>query len=105
MQKICLISLFDDFCLDARYTSSMLRHDGHQTHLILMKGANYLRPDSGDSSTPVSAHEMDLLLQAVEKQSPDLIVVFFAFADTNLINSFIGQIKINSISDLIHFGF
>ncbi|MDX9753796.1 MAG: hypothetical protein RBU29_07535 [bacterium] len=78
MQKICLISLFDDFCLDARYTSSMLRHDGHQTHLILMKGANYLRPDSGDSSTPVSAHEMDLLLQAVEKQSPDLIVVFFA---------------------------
>lgn len=34
-----------------------------------------------------------------------MIVVFFAFADTNLINSFISQIRIDSISDLFHFGF
>lgn len=34
-----------------------------------------------------------------------MIVIFFAFSDTNLFNSFIAQIKINNISDLIHFGY
>lgn len=34
-----------------------------------------------------------------------MIVVFFAFAETNLMNSFLAQIKIDSLSDLIHFGF
>ncbi|MDD2938300.1 MAG: rhomboid family intramembrane serine protease [Proteiniphilum sp.] len=34
-----------------------------------------------------------------------MVAVFFVFADTNLISSFISQIKINSISDLFHFGF
>ena len=33
------------------------------------------------------------------------IAIFFVFADTNLINSFISQIKINTISDLFYFGF
>ena len=33
------------------------------------------------------------------------ILIFFTFADINLINSFISQIRINSISDLFHFGF
>ncbi|MBF6598795.1 MAG: rhomboid family intramembrane serine protease [Fermentimonas sp.] len=33
------------------------------------------------------------------------IAVFFIFADINLINSFIGQIRINSISDIFYFGF
>lgn len=34
-----------------------------------------------------------------------MIAIFFVFADINLINSFISQIKINSISDLFYFGF
>lgn len=34
-----------------------------------------------------------------------MIVVFFVFADTNLVNSFIAQIRIDSISDLFHIGF
>lgn len=33
------------------------------------------------------------------------ILIFFTFADINLINSFISQIRINSISDLFYFGF
>ena len=33
------------------------------------------------------------------------IAIFFIFADINLINSFIGQIRINSISDIFYFGF
>lgn len=34
-----------------------------------------------------------------------LVAVFFAVADINLISSFVSQIKINSMSDLFHFGF
>ena len=34
-----------------------------------------------------------------------LMVMFFAVADINLISSFVSQIKINSVSDLFHFGF
>lgn len=34
-----------------------------------------------------------------------MVAVFFIFADINLVNSFITQIKIDSISDLFHFGF
>lgn len=34
-----------------------------------------------------------------------MVVVFFLFAKTNLISSFIAQIRIDSISDLFHFGF
>lgn len=34
-----------------------------------------------------------------------MVVVFLAFADTNLLNAFIAQIRINSLSDLIHIGF
>lgn len=33
------------------------------------------------------------------------LAIFFVFADINLISSFIGQIKINSISDIFYFGF
>ena len=33
------------------------------------------------------------------------IAIFFTFADINLINSFMGQIRINSISDIFYFGF
>lgn len=34
-----------------------------------------------------------------------ILIFFYLFADINLINSFIAQIKINSITDLFHFGF
>lgn len=32
-------------------------------------------------------------------------ILFFSFAQINLLQSFISQIRVNSISDLIHFGF
>lgn len=34
-----------------------------------------------------------------------MVVVFLVLADTNLVQSFIGKIRINSLSDLIHIGF
>ncbi len=34
-----------------------------------------------------------------------MVIIFLALADTNLLQSFIGKIKIDSLSDLIHFGF
>jgi Uncharacterized membrane protein (homolog of Drosophila rhomboid) len=34
-----------------------------------------------------------------------MIVVFFALADINLVESFVDRIQVNSLSDLIHFGF
>lgn len=33
------------------------------------------------------------------------IVIFFSFAHINLLQSFVSQIRVNSIGDLIHFGF
>ena len=33
------------------------------------------------------------------------IIIFFSLANINLVQSFISQIRINSINDLIHFGF
>ena len=34
-----------------------------------------------------------------------MVIAFMAFADTNLLRSFVAQIRIDSLSDLIHFGF
>ena len=90
MQKITFISLYDEFCLDARYASAMLRHDGHETNFVFVKGLHYLRADMVPPSsqhhpdgyygfdTFVTPKEMDFILKSLGKQKPDLVIFFFS---------------------------
>ncbi len=90
MQTVSFISLYDDFCLDLRYASSMLKFDGHRSYITLFKGIQYVASDISSvvehcqdgayygSRVCASTTEVNLLLENLKKQAPDLVVVFFA---------------------------
>ena len=42
--KIALVTLYDEYCLGARYLASMFAQDGHETHIIIIKGLDYCTP-------------------------------------------------------------
>lgn len=94
MQRVSFISLYDEFCLNLRYASSMLRHDGHQTFITLFKGVHSFdtQPVCQDSSgyygarTSASPREISLLLHALKHQNLDLIALFFSSACYELAN-------------------
>ncbi|MBN2329052.1 MAG: hypothetical protein JXR73_18065 [Candidatus Omnitrophica bacterium] len=85
MQRVSFISLYDEYCFNLRYASSMLRSDGRQTFITLFKGLQYLTPPSGSPDeyeycghrTCASSQEISLLLEALDDQKPDLIVLYF----------------------------
>ncbi|MBD3266126.1 hypothetical protein GF373_05605 [bacterium] len=85
MKTITFISLYDEFCLDLRYTSAMLRHDGHHTETIFFKGLQYGEAEAGKTppegycgeGSHASAKETELLLTALKNKQADLIVFFF----------------------------
>lgn len=85
MLRISFISLYDEYCLDLRYASAMLRRDGHQTYVNLFKGVCSIPDSLGDgdangySGARVGASEQEMahLLQTLRRQNPDLAVLFF----------------------------
>ncbi len=44
MQRVVLISLFDEFCLPLRYASSLVQREGHHVQMIFVKGLAYASP-------------------------------------------------------------
>ena len=42
--KIVLVTLYDEYCLGARYLASTFAQDGHETHIVTIKGLDYNVP-------------------------------------------------------------
>ncbi|MFH1742176.1 MAG: radical SAM protein [bacterium] len=91
--RIALISIYDEYTLGPRYISSVLREDGHETHLILFKGLEYVGPHCvppPDRQCPdgyygfctyTTGKEVSLLLDLLERIDPAW--TGFAFASIN----------------------
>jgi radical SAM superfamily enzyme YgiQ (UPF0313 family) len=105
MQTVSFISLYDDFCLDIRYASSMLKFDGHRFYITLFKGIQYVAANNPISAQQIqdgayygsrvcaSTTEVNLLLENLKKQAPDLVVVSFASVSHGLAQFLTGKIK------------
>ncbi|RJP18889.1 MAG: radical SAM protein [Candidatus Omnitrophota bacterium] len=105
MQQITLISLYNEICLDLRYTSAMFRHDHHQTNLLLFKSMETNTPSAVPEpqkqeaggfygeSTYATPHELQLLLQTLNQQNPHLIVFYFSSDGYGLAQFFTDHIK------------
>lgn len=102
MKTISFIALYDEFCLDARYASSMLRGDGHRTYMTFFKGIEYTSPAQSENDenggffgldTCATSREVDLLVNTLIQQKPDLIAVFFASNAFGLARFLTGKIK------------
>ena len=119
MQKITFISLYDEFCLEARYVSAMLKHDGHETNIVFFKGLHYLQTDRM-STSPVNTIPVDdayhgaigfaspketaLLLKIVERQNPDLIIFYFSSPGFGLARFLTEKIKQQFSSPVLWIG-
>ncbi len=91
--RIALISIYDEYTLGPRYLSSVFAQDGHETHLILFKGLEYVgpeyvpSPDQQDNDgyygfcSYTTARETTLLLDLLERIQPAWIG--FSFASIN----------------------
>ena len=91
--RIALVSIYDEYTLGPRYLSSVFARDGHETHIILFKGLEYVGPQyvpSADKQcadgyygfcTYTTGRETVLLLDLLEKIKPAWIG--FAFASIN----------------------
>ncbi|MFB3789535.1 MAG: radical SAM protein [bacterium] len=90
MQRVTLIALYDEYCLGVRYMSSVLKQDGHEVHLILFKGVECISPakvppperreEGGYYSfaTFSTPREVEILLDCLRRQDPDLIGLSFS---------------------------
>lgn len=86
MQRVLLISLYDEYCLGLRYTSSQLRRDGHTVQVVLIKGLQYLglpldcSEEGGYTGvrTQVTPTEYSLFMDTVNDFRPGLVCIFFA---------------------------
>lgn len=80
--KIALVTLYDEYCLGARYLSSVFALDGHETYIVTVKGLDYVGPhfvppqeewdDEGyyGYCTYVTSRETRLFLDTLEKINP-----------------------------------
>lgn len=83
--KIALVSLYDEYCLGPRYLSSVFSEDGHETHIITLKGLDYVgphfvpSPENQDADgyygfcSFVTGKETQLFLKLLEKIDPSWI--------------------------------
>ena len=83
--KIALITLYDEYCLGARYLSSVLAKDGHEPHIVIIKGLDYVNPflvpeppeQDADGyygyCSYVTGKETQILLDTLEKIDPGWI--------------------------------
>jgi len=90
MQRVSLISLFDEYCLGVRYISSMLQREGHEVNIILFKGVECICPclipppeeqEEGGYyafASCVTPKELELLLGVLRRQAPHLVGMSFS---------------------------
>ncbi len=83
--KIVLVTLYDEYCLGARSLSSLFDSEGHETHIITIKGLDYVAPqlvpppeeqdEDGYYSfcTYVTGKETRIFLDLIEKIDPGFI--------------------------------
>lgn len=79
--KVVFVTLFDEYALGVRYLSAVLRRAGHETaviHVRRLPDINRLpdKANEGDFLVPptyVTARELELFRETLERLSPDLI--------------------------------
>ncbi len=90
MQRVTLISMYDEYCLGVRYMSALLQREGHSVHVILFKGVEFITPrdvppperqEEGGYyayASYVSRTELELVLDLLRKQEPHLVGISFS---------------------------
>ena len=90
MQRVSWIPLYDEYCLGIRYMSSVLQEAGHESHIIIFKGVEYISPqevppleqqnDGGyyGFCTYTTKQELGILLDLLREQKPDLVGMSFS---------------------------
>jgi hypothetical protein len=85
MQRVALISLYDEFCLPLRYASSLMQRDGHHVQMIFVRGLSYASPhqipaaeERGEGGyygylSFISQTEQDALIQSLKTSGLQLI--------------------------------
>lgn len=96
MQRIALISPYDEICHPLRYASSLLRARGHETHMVLLKGVQYMSPQLAPPENEreeggyygfvswITPLELTLLTDAVKKADPRFVAINVAPAHFGL---------------------
>lgn len=89
MQRVSFIALYDEYCLGVRYMSSVLKQEGHDVNIIIFKGVEYISPGEVPSKdqqeeggyysmcTFITPKELDMLLNLLKEQDPNLVGVSF----------------------------
>lgn len=89
-KKVSWIPLYDEYCLGIRYMSSVLQEAGHESEIIIFKGVEYISPqevppppqqnDGGyyGFCTFTTKQELDILLDLLREQKPDLVGMSFS---------------------------
>ncbi len=105
MQRVSLISLFDEYCLGVRYMSSVLQREGHQVNIILFKGVEFICPtlvpppeqqEEGGYyafASSVTPKELDLLLGVLRDQDPHMVGMSFSSINFGVAEFLTRQVK------------
>lgn len=85
MQRVVLISLYDEFSLPLRYASSLMQREGHTVQMIFVRGLSYVSPRLVPSKEEraeggyygylsfISQTEQDALIKSLQSTNPNAI--------------------------------